>query len=85
LLIVKVADRLFRVMINNYNFIIIIYMPGFIKMNLWNPKITNTALKREPLIKSKKVPAVNLKSNSRFKMDIVGLKNTKPCGRCGGS
>tara|TARA_Y100000768_G_scaffold387893_1_gene380877 strand:+ start:2163 stop:2330 length:168 start_codon:yes stop_codon:yes gene_type:complete len=54
-------------------------------MNLYNPKIINTASKRQDLIKSKKVPAVNLKSNSRLKMNIVGLQNTKPCGRCGGA
>ncbi len=72
-------------MISNYYIIIIIYMPSCIKMNLYNPKIINTASKRQDLIKSKKVPAVNLKSNSRLKMNIVGLQNTKPCGRCGGA
>ena len=71
-------------------------MPTPVSMCLFNPKPKQSqsvnrlrASHRAPQRASQRAPvpsgAVNLRSNTRNKMNLPDLKNKKPCGRCGGA
>jgi len=65
------------------------------KVNMMLAPLQRAPLQRAPLQRAplQRAPpksdpptgATNLKSNTRNKMNISGLKNKKPCGRCGGA
>lgn len=63
-------------------------MPTPVSMCLFNPKPKQSQRVnrlRAPQRASVPSGAVNIRSNTRNKMNISELKNKKPCGRCGGA
>jgi len=65
-------------------------MPTFPSMNLLNPKLESNVVKRvnSDIISTGHIGYLrtNLTTKaSLLQMNIITLKNTKPCGRCGGS